>query len=233
MTVLRSRKYDMGKMAPPKEHVPIPRAYFVRLFIGQLNSALKRNARVLTKLYARKVLDIKLQEQIEIFSSEVILVIDSFPKNGQRIPAAFFKKIQHLKTTQKEFVIDYQQFITSSCVNSRRVAFVTKWLAEDVQHLIINIEKTYSSIPAVFEIETGELLPPNVKNIPNRQRNPKMERIFLEAIKKYQDGDGNKKFMTYKFVQSLMEQAELSFSERSYGIFKTDYLAGRFGKLVR
>jgi hypothetical protein len=235
MTVLNVTRVVNGKKVVPKQsnHPQIPKAYFVRQLNSQLNAALTRDARLLEKLHARKAIDAKLQGLIESFTKHVISVVDSFPIKGERIPAIFFNKVQLLKPIQEQFIKDCQQIISKSDIHSRRITFITEWLADDVTHFATQVEMTYSSIPAFFDGATNELLPPSIENIPNRLRNPEKERIFLEAIHKYQSENGRKKFMPYKFILPLMEAAGLEFSVRSFSLFKEDYSLGKLGKLVR
>lgn len=235
MMNLNVTKVVNGKKVVPKKPktTPLSKAHFVRQRISQLNAALVRDSRVLTKLHARSEFNIALQERIKKFIGYVVFIIYSFPENGQRIPAAFFKKVQLLKPIQEQFVNECQQDLSASDKNSKRIALATKWLADDVHYFVVEIERTYSSVEAIFDSTTGELLPPSPKNIPNRHRDPEKERIFIQAIKKYADDKGRKDFMPYKFVLPFMEQAGLTFPDRTYRTFKKDYLAGNFGKLVR
>jgi len=235
MTVLKVTKVLMGGKVIPKQSKPaqLPKAYFVRQLIPKLNAALTRDARLLEKLHARKAIDTKLQGLIESFTKHVISVVDSFPINGERIPAIFFKKVQLLRSIQERFKVDSQKIISKSDTHSRRIEFATKWLAEDVRVFASQVEMVYSSIPVFFDSNTGELLPPSIRNIPNRHRDPNKERIFLDAIKKYQDVKKGKKFMSYKFIEPLMEAAGLKFPERTFRSFKTDFNQGKFRKLVR
>ena len=234
MMNLNVTKVVNGKKVVPKKPktTTLSKAHFVRQRISQLNAALTRDSRVLTKLHESSEFNIALRERIEKFISNIVLTIDSFPENGQRIPAAFFIKVQLLKPIQEQFANECQQDLSASDKASKRIAFATKWLADDVHHFLVEIERTYSSVEAIFDSATGELLPPSLKNIPNRHRDPEKERIFIQAIKKYADDKGRKDFMPYKFVLPFMEQAGLPFPDRTYRIFKKDYLAGNFGKLV-
>jgi hypothetical protein len=235
MMNLNVTKVVNGKKVLPKKSktTPLSKAHFVRQRISQLNAALVRDSRVLTKLHERSELNIALRERIEKFIRNIVFIIDSFPENGQRIPVAFFKKVQLLKPIQEQFVNECQQDLSASDKSSKRIALATKWLANDVHYFVVEIERTYSSVEAIFDNTTGELLSPSPKNIPNRHRDPKKERIFMQAIKKYADDKGRKDFMPYKFVLPFMEQAGLTFPDRTYRTFKKDYLAGNFGKLVR
>ena len=235
MMNLNVTKVVNGKKVVPKKPkaTPLSKAHFVRQRISQLNAALARDSRVLTKLHESSEFNIALRERIEKFISNIVLTIDSFPENGQRIPAAFFIKVQLLKPIQEQFANECQQDLSASDKASKRIAFATKWLADDVHHFLVEIERTYSSVEAIFDSATGELLPPSLKNIPNRHRDPEKERIFIQAIKKYADDKGRKDFMPYKLVLPFMEQAGLTFPDRTYRTFKQDYLAGNFGKLVR
>ena len=235
MMNLNVTKVVNGKKVVPKKPktTPLSKAHFVRQRISQLNAALVRDSRVLKKLHARSEFNIELQERIKNFIGYVVFIIYSFPENGQRIPAAFFKKVQLLKPIQEQFVNECQQDLSASDKNSKRIALATKWLADDVHYFVVEIERTYSSVEAIFDSTTGELLPPSPKNIPNRHRDTEKERIFIQAIKKYADDKGRKDFMPYKFVLPFMEQAGLTFPDRTYRTFKQDYLAGNFGKLVR
>ena len=235
MMNLNVTKVVNGKKVVPKKPktTPLSKAHFVRQRISQLNAALVRDSRVLKKLHARSEFNIELQERIKNFIGYVVFIIYSFPENGQRIPAAFFKKVQLLKPIQEQFVNECQQDLSTSDKNSKRIALATKWLADDVHYFVVEIERTYSSVEAIFDSTTGELLPPSPKNIPNRHRDTEKERIFIQAIKKYADDKGRKDFMPYKFVLPFMEQAGLTFPDRTYRTFKQDYLAGNFGKLVR
>jgi hypothetical protein len=235
MMNLNVTKVVNGKKVVPKKPKtpPTPKAYFVRRCISKLNAGLVRDQRVLTKLHARSEFNIALQERIEKFVGYVVFIIDSFPENGQRIPAAFFKKVQLLKPIQEQFTNECQQDLSVSDKNSKRIALATKWLADDVHYFAVEIERTYSSVEAIFDSTTGELLPPSPKNIPNRHRDPEKERIFIQAIKKYADEKGRKDFMPYRFVLPFMKQVGLTFSDRTYRTFKKDYIAGNFGKLVR
>ena len=235
MMNLNVTKVVNGKKVVPKKPktTPLSKAHFVRQRISQLNAALVRDSRVLTKLHERSEFNIALQERIEKFISNIVLTIDSFPENGQRIPAAFFKKVQLLKSIQEQFVNEIQQDINAIDKASKRIAFATKWLADDVHYFVVEIERTYFSVEAIFDSTTGELVPPSPKNIPNRHRDPEKERIFIQAIKKYAGEKGLKDFMPYKFVLPFMEQAGLTFSDRTYRTFKNDYVEGNFGKLVR
>lgn len=233
MTVLNVTRVVNGKKIVPKKSTApqISKAYFVRQFISQLNDALARDSRIFTKLNGRKDIDAKYQLKINKFTAHVISVIDSFPVNGERIPASFFKEVQLLKPMQEQLIKDCQMIISMSDVHSKRINFITKWLADDVNHFVTQVKLTYSSIPAFFN--NGKLLPPSLSNIPNRHRDPDKERVFLKAIKKYQNENGRKKFMPYKFILPLMEEAGLELSDRSFRILKQDYSSGKFGKLVR
>ena len=128
MTVLKVTKVLMGGKVIPKQSKPaqLPKAYFVRQLIPKLNAALTRDARLLEKLHARKAIDTKLQGLIESFTKHVISVVDSFPINGERIPAIFFKKVQLLRSIQERFKVDSQKIISKSDTHSRRIEFATK-----------------------------------------------------------------------------------------------------------
>jgi len=235
MTVLNVTRVVNGKKVVPKQSNPpqIPKAYFVRLLISQLNAALARESRIFTKLNDRNTIDAKYQKQINKFTAHVISVVDSFPINGERIPATFFKEVQLLKPMQEQLVKECQKIISISDIHSRRINFITKWLADDVKHFATQDELTYSSISASIDSTSGKLHPPSLGNIPNRHRDPDKERIFLEAVQKYQDENGRKRFMPYKFILPLMEAAGLKLSDRSFRLLKQDYSSGKFGKLVR
>lgn len=235
MVILNVTKVVGGKKVSPKtpKTVHTPKAYFVRELISQLNAALIRDARVLTKLDQRKEFNIDLQELVEKFTEEVTSVLDSFPTSGDRIPAAFFKKVKSLRKLLQDFIGECQKEITSNDVHSMRIAFAVKWLADDVKHFTTRVEQTYSSVSALFDRSTGQILPPSTENIPNRHRDPAKERIFIEADTKYQNSNGTKKFMPFTFVKAYMKDAGYRLSERAYRLYKSDFLADRFGKLVK
>jgi hypothetical protein len=92
---------------------------------------------------------------------------------------------------------------------------------------------TSSSVAAITDPATGDILPPRKTEIPNRHRDPNKEATFLEAIDKYKAQGGKKKFMPYTFAEGIMNTNGLSIPERTYRTFKTDYLAGNFGKLAK
>jgi hypothetical protein len=235
MVIMNVTKVVGGKKVSPKtpKTVHTPKAYFVRELIFQLNAALIRDARVLTKLDQRKEFYIDLQELVEKFTEAVTSVLDSFPTSGNRIPAAFFKKVKSLQKLLQDFIGECQKEITSNDVHSMRIAFAVKWLADDVNHFTTRVEQTYSSVSALFDSSTGQILPPSTENIPNRHRDPNKERIFTDAVKKYQDINGTKKFMPHSFVEAFMKNAGYRLSERAYRLYKSDFLADRFGKLVK
>jgi len=85
----------------------------------------------------------------------------------------------------------------------------------------------------LFDSSSGEMLPPSLKNIPNRHRDPQKEQIFIDANIDYHNGKGKKEFAPYKFVLPYMEKAGLKFPERTYRLFKVDFRKNNFGKLVR
>ncbi len=224
-----------GKKVTPKipKVVHTPKAHFVRLFISQLNAALARDARILTKLNSRKPIDHALIKLINLFTKKVISVLDSFPKSGQRIPAVFIRNVLNLKQANKKFIVGCRSKIHPSDTHSSRLKFVLDWLAMDVEHFATQVEVTTSSISAVIDSSTGKVLPPNIKNLPNRHRNSMIESVFLSANNHYWNGAGQKKFAPYKTVLRHMQIAGVTFSERTYRLLKTDYKQGKFGKLVR
>ena len=235
MVILNVTKVVGGKKVSPTtpKTVHTPKAYFVRGLISQLNASLIRDARVLTKLHQRIGFNPALQQLVEKFMEAVTSVLDSFPTSGDRIPAAFFKKVKSLKQLQQDFIGECQKEITSNDIHSMRIAFAVKWLADDVKHFVTRVEQTYSSVSALFDSSTGQILPPSIKNIPNRHRNPDKERIFIIAATKYQNSNGTKKFMPHSFVEAFMKDAGYKFPARTYGLYKSDFLANRFGKLVK
>jgi len=235
MVILNVTKVVGGKKVSPTtlKTVHTPKAYFVRRSISQLNACLVRDARVLTKLHQKIEFNNGLQQLVEKFTEAVTSVLDSFPISGERIPAAFFKKVKSLQQLEQDFIGECQKETPSNYVHSRRIAFAVKWLANDVKHFTTQVEKTYSSVSTLFDSLTGEILPPSIKNIPNRHRDPAKERIFSDAAKKYQDSNGTKKFMPHSFVEAFMKDAGYSFPARTYGFYKSDFLANRFGKLVK
>ena len=235
MVILNVTKVVGGKKVSPTtpKTVHTPKAYFVRRSISQLNACLVRDARVLTKLHQKIEFNNGLQQLVEKFMEAVTSVLDSFPTSGGRIPAAFFKKVKSLQQLQQDFIGECQKEITSNDVNSMRIAFAVKWLADDVKYFANGVEQTYSSVSALFDSSTSQILPPSIKNIPNRHRDPAKERVFTDAVKKYQDSNGTKKFMPHSFVEAFMKDAEYSFPARTYGLYKSDFLANRFGKLVK
>ena len=224
-----------GKKIIPKipKVIHTPKAHFVRLFISQLNSSLARDRRVLLKLHMREAFDIALCKRINNFTSTVISVLDSFPAIGERSPAAFLRNALLLKQAQKKFIIDCRKTLSLTYAHSRRIDFVLNWLAKDVEHFATQIEITYSSISAAVDSYTGKILPPSLKNIPNRHRNPLIENVFLTAISQCQRGNSPKAFPPYKKLFPLMTKAGVTFSERTYRLLKKDYKQGNFGKLVR
>ena len=235
MVILNVTKVVGGKKVSPRtpKTVHTPKAYFVRGLISQLNASLIRDARVLTKLHQRIGFNPALQQLVEKFTEEVTSALDSFPTSGDRIPAAFFKKVKSLKQLQQDFIGECQKEITSNDIHSMRIAFAVKWLADDVKHFTTRVEQTYSSISALFDSSTGQILPPSTENIPNRHRDPAKERIFIEAVTKYQNSNGTRKFMPHSFVEAFMKDAGYEFPARTYGLYKSDFLADRFGKLVK
>jgi hypothetical protein len=235
MTELTVTRVVNGKKISPKKPklIETPKAHFVRQLILQLNVALERDIRLLEKLNQRGNFDVALCSCIDKFRANIISTLDSFPATGQRIPAAYAKKVRQLSEDAEDFISEFLHINTVNTKLSKRTAFVTKWLLTDVQHFVNQFEINYSSIPARFDNTTGKLLPPSLENIPNRHRDPDKERIFLEAVQKYQDENGRKKFMPYKFILPLMEAAGLKFSDRSFRHFKEEYSSGKFGKLAR
>ena len=235
MTYLNVTRVVNGKKVIPKipKTVQKSKAYFVKGLISQLNASLIRDARLLTKLHQKIEFNIALQQLVEKFTGAVTSVLDSFPTSGDRIPAAFFKKVMTLQQLQQDFIGECEKKITSNDVHSMRIAFAVKWLAHDVRHFATQVEQTYPSVSALFDCSTGQILPPSIKNIPNRHRDPNKERIFTDAVKKYQDINGTKKFMPHRFVEAFMKDAGYSLPARTYGLYKSDFLANRFGKLVK
>ena len=209
------------------------KAHFVRLSIARLNTALVRDSRVLSKLHQQKKFDPAWQQRITTFVGEVSTVLDSFPLNGERIPAAFFKRVNFLKKLQEKFIEECHKQIPTNDIHSMRKIFVLQWLSDDISHFATQVQMTYSSISASFDSSSGEMLPPSLKNIPNRHRDPQKEQIFIDANIDYHNGKGKKEFAPYKFVLPYMEKAGLKFSERTYRLFKVDSRKNNFGKLVR
>ena len=235
MATLGVTKVVGGKKIVPKKPqiVNLSKAYFVRLFISQLNAALVRDARVITKLHLRKNFINALIQRINKFTNDVLSVLDSFPAIGERSPAAFLKNVQFLKQAQKKFIIGCRKKLPSTDSHSRRTRFVLDWLANDVKHFATQIEMTFLSISVAVDSSTGKVLPPSLRNLPNRHRNPMIEIVFLSANTNYRNGAGQKEFAPYKFVLRHMQMAGVTFSERTYRLLKTDYKQGKFGKLVR
>lgn len=235
MVILNVTKVVGGKKVSPRtpKTIHTPKAYFVRELISQINAALIRDARVLTKLHQRIGFNLALQQLVEKFTEAVSSVLDSFPASGGRIPAAFFKKVKSLQQLQQNFIGECQKELTSNDIHSMRIAFAVKWLADDVKYFANGVEQTYSSVTALFDSSTGQIFPPSIKNIPNRHRDPTKERIFIDAVTKYQSGNGIKKFMPHSFVEAFMKDAGYSFPARTYGLYKSDFLANKFGKLVK
>ncbi len=231
MTGLNVTRVVAGKKVLPKvsKAAVIPKAAFVRRFISQLNDALVINSRELEKLHEISSFDIKLKKRIEAFNKKVITVIDNFPAGGQRVPKAFYDEIKLLAPTVDKFIKEFKQNHLPDNDTTLSVVFTIMWMAEDVKHFVNQVTMTYSSVAAITDPVTGKILPPSNKEIPNRHRDPKKEAVFLEALKQYQDQGGKKKFMPYKFA----EAHGLSIPERTYRTYKTDYLAGNFGKLAK
>ena len=223
-----------GKKVTPKipKVVHTPKAHFVRLFISQLNAALGRDARILTKLNNRHPIDHALKKRINFFTKKVISVLDTFPQSGQRIPAVFIRDVLKLKQANKEFVVGCRRKIHPVDTHSRRLRFVLDWLAADIEHFATQIEMTHSSISAEVD-GAGKLQRPSNKNIPNRHRNPLIEYVFLTAIAQYKSGNSPKKFPPYKHLIRQITKVGVTFSERTYRLLKKDYKQGNFGKLVR
>jgi hypothetical protein len=235
MTALNVTRVVNGKKVIPKtpRKPQKSKAYFVRLIVSQLNDALVRDARILTKLNQRKKFDEALQDRINLFMGEVIAVLDSFPTRGERIPATFTKRVRSLEKLQENFVEDCQKQISGNDIHSRRTVFVVRWLGEEVSHFATKVNIASSSITVLFDSSSGEMLPPSLKNIPNRHRDPQKEQIFIDANIDYHNGKGKKEFAPYKFVLPYMEKAGLKFPERTYRLFKVDFRKNNFGKLVR
>ena len=231
MTGLNVTRVVAGKKVIPKAIKPIEtsKADVFRWLITQLHASLTRNSRIFKRIYYRNHIDKVFLGEIERFTSSVIQVIDSFPKSGQRVPAKFFKDVLLLKPKLGHYQIYCSQNIPLNNQSSRRLAITTQWLADDIKHFISQVEQNYTSIAALVDHLTGKILPPSNKEIPNRHRDPKKEAVFLEALKQYQVQGGKKKFMPYKFA----EAHGLSIPERTYRTYKTDYLAGNFGKLAK
>lgn len=235
MTALNVTRVVNGKKISPKKTklIETPKAHYVRQLILQLKVTLERDIRLLEKLNQRNNFDVALFNCIDKFRSDIISTLNSFPATGETIPAKYADKVQQLCEYARNFQNECHLLNTADSKHSKRVAFATNWLVTDVQHFVTQFEVNYSSVSAQFDSTTGQLLPPSLENIPNRHRNPDKERIFLEGIKKYQSENGRKKFMPYKFILSLMEAAGLKFSDRSFRLFKKDFISGKFGKLVR
>jgi len=235
LTGLNITKIVSGKKVAPKKQKKATetKAFLVRLQIKRLNAALVRTSVVLTKLHERTAFTPALQEQIDKFTRNVVLVLDGFPKTGERIPAKFFKSVQLLKPIQEKFISGCQQDLPKSHFAAARLAIATRWLADRVHHFARDVEKTYSSIPAFFDGATGELLQPSAQNVSNRHRDPLIESIFLEAMQNYRNVKVQKKIMPYKFFLRQLEQAGLTISERTFGTLKNDYASRKFGKKVR
>jgi uncharacterized membrane protein len=163
----------------------------------------------------------------------VISVVDSFPVGCQRVPKAFYDDVKLLLPTTDKLINDCKKDKLPDSDAVMSVVFTIMWMAEDVKHFVNQVTMTYSSVAAITDPVTGKILPPSNKEIPNRHRDPKKEAVFLEAIKKFQAQGGKKKFMPYKFAEGIMKTHGLSIPERTYRTFKTDYLAGNFGKLAK
>ena len=231
MTGLNVTRVVAGKKVLPKvsKAAVIPKAAFVRRFISQLNDALVINSRELEKLHEISSFDIKLQKRIEEFHSKVISVLDSFPAGGLRVPKAFYDEVKLFVPTVDKFIKECKQNHSPDNDTALSLVFTIMWMAEDVKHFVNQVTMTYSSVAALTDPATGEILPPSNKEIPNRHRDAVKESVFLEAIDKYKAQGGKKKFMPYKFA----EAHGLSIPERTYRKYKTDYLAGNFGKLAK
>lgn len=228
-----TRVVDGKKVIPKTPKVThTPKAYFVRLFISQLNAALARDARILNKLNSRHSIDHRLIKQINLFTKEVISVLNSFPRSGQRIPAVFIRDVLKIKQANKKFVVGNRRKIHPVDTHSRRLRFVLDWLAEDIEHFATQIGMTHSSISAEVD-GAGKLQRPSSKNIPHRHRNPLIENVFLTAIAQYKSGNSPKEFPPYKHLIPQMTKVGVIFSERTYRLLKKDYKQGNFGKLVR
>ena len=234
MTGLNVTRVVAGKKVLPKvsKAAVIPKAAFVRRFISQLNDALVINSRELEKLHEISSFDIKLQKRIDEFHSKVISVIDSFPAGGQRVPKAFYGDVKLLVPTTDKFINDCIKDKLPNSDAAMSLVFTIMWMAEDVKHFVNQVTMTYSSVAALTDPATGEILPPSNKEIPNRHRDAVKESVFLEAIDKYKAQGGKKKFMPYTFAERIMKTHGLSIPERTYRKYKTDYLAGNFGKLA-
>ena len=235
MTGLNVTRVVAGKKVLPKvsKAAVTPKAAFVRRFISQLNDALVINSRELEKLHEISSFDIKLKKIIEEFNSKVISVVDSFPAGGQRVPKEFYDEVKLLVPTTDKFIKECKQYHLPDNDTELSVVFTIMWMAEDVKHFVNQVTMTSSSVAAITDPATGDILPPSNKEIPNRHRDPKKEAAFLEAIDKYKAQGGKKKFMPYTFAEGIMKTHELSIPERTYRTFKTDYLAGNFGKLAK
>ena len=235
MTGLNVTRVVAGKKVLPKvsKAAVTPKAAFVRRFISQLNDALVINSRELEKLHEISSFDIKLQKRIEEFHSKVISVLDSFPAGGLRVPKEFYDDVKLLVPTTDKFINDCKKDKLPNSDAAISLVFTIMWMAEDVKHFVNQVTMTYSSVAALTDPATGEILPPSNKEIPNRHRDPKKEAVFLEAIDKYKAQGGKKKFMPYTFAERIMKTHGLSIPERTYRKYKTDYLAGNFGKLAK
>jgi hypothetical protein len=210
-----------------------PKAAFVRRLISQLNDALVINSRELEKLHEISSFDIKLQKRIEEFHSKVISVLDSFPADGLRVPKAFYDEVKLFVPTVDKFIKEFKQNHLPDNDTALSLVFTIMWMAEDVKHFANQVTMTYSSVAAITDPVTGKILPPRKTEISNRLRDPKKEAVFLEAIDKYKAQGGKKKFMPYTFAERIMKTHGLSIPERTYRTFKTDYLAGNFGKFAK
>ena len=235
MTGLNVTRVVAGKKVLPKvsKAAVIPKAAFVRRFISQLNDALVINSRELEKLHEISSFDIKLQKRIEEFHSKVISVLDSFPAGGLRVPKAFYEEVKLFVPTVDKFIKECKQNHSPDNDTALSLVFTIMWMAEDVKHFVNQVTMTYSSVAALTDPATGEILPPSNKEIPNRHRDAVKESVFLEAIDKYKAQGGKKKFMPYTFAERIMKTHGLSIPERTYRKYKTDYLAGNFGKLAK
>jgi hypothetical protein len=224
-----------GKVVTPKKSQTTDKskATIARNLLVKLDQVIANDARVLLKMKMRGIFTTRLESLIENLFKEAVVIRESFPISGNRIPKLFNSKVQNLSTTINFFESQCQLELNGHIKFKVRIWRTLKCLIDDMRHFVMQFKMNYYSVEV--ELGTnGQILPPSQEHIPYRKTDLNRKNYFYALLASYKNPSGKIiKFPRHKTIEYLMEQAGYKFPDRTYRLYKTQIKNGTFDHFVQ
>ena len=193
-------------MTQPKQ----TRAEMAVFFVRQLDTALRRSAVTLNKLYQKGLLPKALEKPITDLYEKAVTLIDEFMKN----PASIKRDDQkNAKALQDELTFFESLCLDNQLAGPARARKCLNHISADIDHFLRNFAATQHSFA------------PGSK-LPNRPQKTAERLAWLNIVQRLEKATG--KFPRHRLVYPEMKKAGYTLSSETHGDWKKRYVNGSF-----